>query len=1614
MPAVNCPVTGCDYVTQDLSEALTLKCLDLHAAADHAGPTPTKSNNKCKKPDRPEVSLDITESQYAFFKEEWRIYKTRCGLQPEEITLELRAACTTELRRSLFDFIGIDALNSATEDNLLDHIEKVAVKAKNTAVHRQEFYSMSQAPDETILSFVSRLRSKASHCCFATECTCKAAVSYAVEMITDQMIVGLSDSDCQAEILAKGDTLKTFDNKYDYIVATEKGRLAQTSLTSSSNHQIKSSYRRGITSHPHQPPDKPKPPGCSGCGDTSHGRGTKRPRNKHCPHWDKTCGKCGKLGHKESVCRGPKPMPDDKAPPSPKPPTALSSFGYDDHEDISKLFQVSSVSLSPQHNPESDVLVINSDVHTLPHMEWKNGSFRPCPPKKPRLLPLHAEVLPEAHAKAGHAISSNIPHLKSGMTLCTADTGAQTCVSDPAILNSLGVSAESLMPTTHKIRSANHPISIMGALFVKFTFQDRSTCQMVYVCNDVTGIYLSEKAQIDLGIISESYPFVKCQQPSSIASNTPVNAACGCPARSKCPPRPNELPFPATVDNREKLQKWIIDYYSSSAFNTCPHQELPIMSGRPLKIHLKPDATPKAYHTPIPVPFHWKKQVKEDLDMDVKLGTIEPVPQGTPTKWCSRMVCVGKKDSVMKDGEVIKGVRRTVDLQPVNAASYRETHHCPSPFNQASAIPRNSKKTVVDAWNGYHSLPLDDESKDLTCFITEWGRYRYRRAPQGFHAAGDAYNRHFDDITKDFPRQTRQTDDTLLWDTADGDQPLTDAFWHIVDYIELCHNNGIIFKPSKFQFAQDDVEYSGLIISNSGVRPSDDLSEAILNFPVPQNLTDIRSWFGIVNQAAYTFATTSEMAPFRELLKKNSQWYWDDKLTELFEQTKLRIVENIQHGVKLFQLGKPLRLFTDWSKMGLGYMLQQKMCNCPGASHECCPDWQIIYAGSRFTSDAETRYAPIEGEALAVAHGLKKCRMFVLGCPELHVVVDHEPLVRLLSDRELADIPNPRLFRIKEKTLPYRYKIHYSPGIDNPADPLSRHPHDPAPPDESDDLDSSCVSVVASTLLDIDARDHPSSVTWARVQQETSTDPVLSELADVISSGFPAHKQSLPPKLQPYWDVRHDLSRVGNAIAYGPRAVIPQSLRTEVLDGLHSAHQGVSAMKARARRCVYWPGLSAAIVNRRNNCRRCDTIAPSQSPEPLCVTPDPDYPFQQVATDFCQVGSSKFLIYVDRYTGWVSISSISNTQQANAAFVEAEFRKWFAIYGVPEHMTYDGGPPFGSASLDRFLNHWGVDTTWTSSAHFAQSNGRAELAVKAAKRMIYDNVSPDGSLNTDRFVRALLQHRNTPLQGIDRSPAELLYGRPIRDHLPTPNMMADISQGWQSLLLDREIALAKRHVRNKESFDYRKRTHVLPALSPGDYVVIQNQSGNYPRRWDKTGVVKEVRPDRQYIIKTHGSGRLVLRNRAHLRKIQPMLSDTPLPKPNPAYVNDPPPTLDPSPYVTVPPSQPQMPLPPGCLVPAPKPSSPITASVRHSGYPKQPAASPEPPRASPVPSTPVPAPMPRPVTPAPMPQPVTPAPMPQPATPAPIHPQPGPSPPALRRSTRQVKLPDHLKDYELG
>ena len=110
------------------------------------------------------------------------------------------------------------------------------------------------------------------------------------------------------------------------------------------------------------------------------------------------------------------------------------------------------------------------------------------------------------------------------------------------------------------------------------------------------------------------------------------------------------------------------------------------------------------------------------------------------------------------------------------------------------------------------------------------------------------------------------------------------------------------------------------------------------------------------------------MLPFRDLLRSdNKPFEWNDQLNKLFNESKEVILDEIREGVEIYDKAKPTCLATDWSKEGLGFWLLQKHCTCQPIKPFCCKTgWKVTLVGSRFTTGAESRYAPIEGEALAV------------------------------------------------------------------------------------------------------------------------------------------------------------------------------------------------------------------------------------------------------------------------------------------------------------------------------------------------------------------------------------------------------------------------------------------------------------------------------------------------------------------------------------------------------------------------------------------------------------------------------------------------------------------------
>ena len=197
----------------------------------------------------------------------------------------------------------------------------------------------------------------------------------------------------------------------------------------------------------------------------------------------------------------------------------------------------------------------------------------------------------------------------------------------------------------------------------------------------------------------------------------------------------------------------------------------------------------------------------------------------------------------------------------------------------------------------------------------------------------------------------------------------------------------------------------------------------------------------------------------------------------------------------------------------------------------------------------------------------------------------------------------------------------------------------------------------------------------------------------------------------------------------------------------------------------------------------------------------------------------------------------------------------------------------------------------------------------------------------------------------------MLYGRPIRDHLPALLRTHTIRREWTEIRDLREAAMAKRHMRNEQF--YNRGTKQLSDLNIGDSVQVQNQHGSLPRRWHTTGRVVEKLDHQQYRVRVDGSNRMTLRNRRFLRKILPVVdvpSQYQTPSPDlvqyhetaPNQANDsrdclPPTPLTPTP---IPPCEPNTYVEP--TLPLIVPPSPQLEVAPESSQPQPPAQTPPP------------------------------------------------------------------------
>ncbi|TRY72420.1 hypothetical protein TCAL_09540, partial [Tigriopus californicus] len=159
-----------------------------------------------------------------------------------------------------------------------------------------------------------------------------------------------------------------------------------------------------------------------------------------------------------------------------------------------------------------------------------------------------------------------------------------------------------------------------------------------------------------------------------------------------------------------------------------------------------------------------------------------------------------------------------------------------------------------------------------------------------------------------------------------------------------------------------------------------------------------------------------------------------------------------------------------------------------------------------------------------------------------------------------------------------------------------------------------------------------------KIRHKTERDSVLVKLKKTIVQGFPEHKADLDVELRDYWKVRNKLTTIDGLILYGAtRIVVPTTLRKEVLEELHAAHQGRVHTLSRTRESVFWPFIHQDVENKVRACNECEKFKDSQPREPLMQDERPTRPGEVVACNLFSYGKGEYLVIVDKYSGWSKI-----------------------------------------------------------------------------------------------------------------------------------------------------------------------------------------------------------------------------------------------------------------------------------------------------------------------------------------------------------------------------------------
>ncbi|XP_039520330.1 uncharacterized protein K02A2.6-like [Pimephales promelas] len=744
-------------------------------------------------------------------------------------------------------------------------------------------------------------------------------------------------------------------------------------------------------------------------------------------------------------------------------------------------------------------------------------------------------------------------------------------------------------------------------------------------------------------------------------------------------------------------------------------QELGSMKDIQVKLTVETGCQPK-FLKARPLPYALKPKVEASLAELIKEGVLEPA---SVSKWATPIVPVLKKDG---------GIRICGDFKvTVNPVLSAEQYPLPHINDIFAGLTGGQKFSKIDLNQAYLQMHVEEQSRELLTINTHKGLFRYKRLPFGITSAPSVFQQAMNQILAGLKGVVCYLDDILVTGTDEESH-----LQHLDATLERLKEYGLRVRKDKCEFFQVAVEYLGHVIDASGLHTSPSKVKAIVDAPEPENVSQLRSFLGLLNYYGRFIPNIATLLkPLHKLLCHEKNWRWTSECQEAFKRAKETLLKS--NALTYFDPALPIQLACDASPYGVGAVLSHIMPN---------GQERLIAFASRSLSKAEANYAQIEREALSIVFGVRKFYQYVFG-RKFTLLTDHRPLTAIFGPHH--GIPSLAASRMQRWALllsAHTYVIKYRKAeLHGNADGLSRLP-------------LSNEAQVAEIFYFSQVERAP--VTAVQVRKSTRNDPVLSKVMDIVMTG---KGETDDLELKPYVSRRHELSVQSGCLLWGRRVIIPSALRKQVLKQLHVGHCGMVRMKEIARSYFWWPGVDGQIEEKARTCTSCQRIHNVPQLAPLHAWEYPEKPWQRIHVDFAgPVEDKMLLVVVDAHSKWPEVSIMKSTSAEKTIEKLGEI---FCRFGPLVQLVSDNGPQFTSHEMGTFLQANGVQHI-TSSPYHPATNGLAERFVQTLKHALKASL---GQGTFQRLHSFLLCYRSTPHATTKVSPASLLFNRELRTSL---------------------------------------------------------------------------------------------------------------------------------------------------------------------------------------------------------------------------------------------------------